>query len=128
LWTGWPRAANALRDGWEKMDRGSLREGRPLKPFDLEKALRSRTWSPIAMAGRFSDGLFLEVMIPKGMLEREKWLFWGIDSHDLRGAILVMVERGLMVMLTWMCTGVQIEVVSCDSFGMELEKILSLEE
>ena len=96
-----------------------MSEGRPLKPLDLEKALRSRTWSPIAIAALFSEGLFLEGMMPKGMLEREKWLCWGIDSHDLRGAILQLVVRGRIV--TWTCD------LLCGSFGMELEKTLRIE-
>lgn len=86
--TGWPRAAKALSVGWENTERWDLREGRPEKPSPEAKACRSRTWSPIATAGRFSVCEFLEVMIPKGMLEREKWLSEGMETQDLRGAIM----------------------------------------
>lgn len=119
LWTGWPRAAKALRVGWEKIVRGSGREGRLLKPWPWVKALRSRTWSPIGIAGRFSEGLFLECMMPKGMLEREKWLSLGIDNHDSRGAILIV--RGRIVMLIWMCS-----LLGRD-FGIDFEQCFSMD-
>lgn len=64
-------------------------EGRGSKPEPWENACRSRTWSPIAMAGRCFSLELREVMMPKGMLEREKWLSAGMESQD------DMVERFL---------------------------------
>jgi hypothetical protein len=74
-----------------------LSEGKPENPFSDAKALRSRTWSPIAIAGLFSTWECLLVMIPKGMLAREKGLSAGIESQDLRGAIakVLMLHRNL---------------------------------
>ena len=95
-WTGWPRAAKAFSVGCEKTERCGSREGRSEKPSPLAKACRSRTCSPIATAGRFSVCEYLEVMIPKGMLEREKWLSEGMESQDLRGAmakVLIMMMK-----------------------------------
>jgi hypothetical protein len=56
-------------------------DGRAENPFSEAKALRSRTWSPIATAGLFSACEYFEVIIPKGMFEREKWLSEGNESH-----------------------------------------------
>lgn len=86
--TGRPRAANALRVGEEKTDRCSWMLGSSEKPLEVANALRSRTWSPTATAGRFSTWEFFDVIIPKGRLEREKWLSGGMGSQDLRGAIV----------------------------------------
>ena len=63
-------------------------DGRAENPFSEAKALRSRTWSPIATAGLFSVCESFEVIIPKGMFEREKWLSEGNESQDLIGAIM----------------------------------------
>ena len=74
--------------GWEKTLRWEEREGRWEKPLERVKALRSRTCSPMRIAGRFSTWEFFEVIIPKGRLERENSLSEGMDSQDLRVAIV----------------------------------------
>jgi hypothetical protein len=57
-------------------------EGRPEKPPATAKTDRSRTWSPIAIAGL--GELFSEVlMIPNGIFEREKCEVGETGSHEV---------------------------------------------
>lgn len=58
--------------------------------------------------------------MPKGMLESEKSLSGGIDSHDLRGAILVVRGRMVVVISTCRFLG--------EGFGMGPENVLSIGE
>ena len=71
------------------------------KPFAEENAWRSSTWSPIAMAGLFCVCELREVMIPNGILAREKSLSAETGTHDVRGAIAFVVVKARVEILTW---------------------------
>ena len=57
-------------------------EGRVEKPEPWAKTARSSAYSPMAMATCFSDGKDGEVMMPKGMLAREKCEPLEMETHD----------------------------------------------
>ncbi len=73
---GRPSAAKALRVGWERADvRSGVSGKRVVSGAEGEeaRALRSRTWVPMATAGRGVGSEAVEMM-PKGMLASEKSL------------------------------------------------------
>ena len=61
--------------------------GRKEKPLAEAKMERERAWVPIAIAG-WGVGVSGVLMMPKGMLAREKCESGGVGSQDL-GAIFV---------------------------------------
>lgn len=76
-----PSAAKLFRVGWENTERFGCINGSPEKPSCAEKTAKLRAWSPIAIAGAgtFDSG---EVMIPNGILAREKCDFGDMGSQD----------------------------------------------
>ena len=56
--------------------------GKAEKPELWAKIERSRACSPMAMATCFSTGEAGDVMIPNGILAREKCEPFGIETHD----------------------------------------------
>lgn len=83
-WMGRPSAAKELRVGEEKTVEWGWIVERSLKPLLAVKMSRSRVWSPMAMAGRGVVPLAW-VMMPKGMLAREKCEVAGMGNQDLSG-------------------------------------------
>ena len=61
------------------------------KPEFWAKMERSRACSPMAMATCFSVGEAEDVMMPKGMLAREKCEPLGIETHDFILSVAVAV-------------------------------------
>lgn len=86
---GRPKAANALRVGSENTDACWCIDGREANPPWRANAFKSKTWSPIATPGRCSTWEFLEVIMPKGMLNKENGWSAGIGIQDLGGDIVL---------------------------------------
>ena len=73
----------------EEKDDDNGAGGRAEKPAFRAKIERSRACSPMAMATCFSLGEAGEVIMPKGILAREKCEPLGIETHDFDLLVVV---------------------------------------